>query len=270
MSVLFFACANEAYEDFAPLYAFSILAHVPDARVEIGIENERAFHTRHQKALSIIQKSFGKDRLDVRSVGWTLPNGKRIVPNTVRFVNEPRGKADYVYIGDIDIIVLDPHLVDAHLHHMKKTGLPYSNSIRPSTERMSGLHFTKADAHYPLPQIDDLDLHRMNDEAVLYTIVVRKGLPVQPDRWYRPMHGIHVSPNRSIMPVVGENGAVTPGWGIQPHRQAWIKFAARPDFARLREVLSTRVQGHLREIDAAVGRKTASKPLPATSPLFAL
>ena len=270
MSVLFFTCANEPYEDFAPLYAFSILAHVPDARVEIGIENEKAFRTRYQKAISIIEKSFGKDRLDIRTVRWTQPDGKRIVPNTVRFVNEPRGKAEYVYIGDIDVIVLNSNLVSAHLHHMSVTGLPYSNSIRPDTERMSGLHFTKADVHYPLPPIDDLDLHRMNDEAVLYTIVVRKGLPVHPGRWYRPIHGIHISPNRSMMPVVAEDGKVTPGWGIQAHRQAWVKFAARPDFRELRGVLSKRLQEHLHGIDGAVGDKTERPPTTPAGPLFAL
>jgi len=115
---------------------------------------------------------------------------------------------------------------------------------------MSGLHFAKMDAHYPLPDISDLDLVRANDEQVLYEIIRRKGLPIKHDHWYRPVHGIHASPNRSPEPKVDANGRVVrPGWGIPGYIKAWTELASQPDFQAFREVLSSRIEGILSAID---------------------
>jgi hypothetical protein len=249
MSILFFTCADAAYEDFIPLYAFSVLAHVQNARLEVGVENIDVFRASQNKALAVIKKTFGTDRLKLTQVAWRLPDGRTILPNSVRFVNEPETKAEYVYIGDVDIIVLNRNLVAQHLKDIENTGLPYSNSVRPGTRRMSGLHFTRMDVHYPLPSLNDIDLHKVNDEMLLYEIVSRKKLPLMHDRWYRPTHGIHVSPNRQPGKTTNENGSLTPGWGIKGHERAWAELCQNPAFRELRTILSPRLRRCLRAID---------------------
>lgn len=93
---------------------------------------------------------------------------------------------EYVYIGDIDIIVLDSTIVDQHLKLMAKTGLPYSNRARGGPRaQLSGLHFTRYDAYYPVPDVSDIDITQEVDEALLYKIVQRRGLPIQ-DQIPRP------------------------------------------------------------------------------------
>jgi hypothetical protein len=252
MSILFFTCANVPYEDFIPLYAFSTLCHVEEARLEFGVEDVAAFSSRHGRAIALIHEVHGNDRVKIRQVPWSTPTGGGIVPNTVRFINEPESAAQYVYIGDVDIIVLDRDLVAKHLNHMKNMKLPYSNSVRPGTQRMSGLHFAPMDVHYPLPDISDLDVGSMNDERLLYAMVKRKGLPVIDDHWFRPTHGIHISPNRPVLKSVDDKGNETPGWSIESHKKAWLEFSRKSSFRRLRGMLSQRVQSCLREIDRVV------------------
>jgi hypothetical protein len=249
VSILFFTCANGPYEDFGPLYAFSVLAHVDNASVEIGVENVDSFFSQHGPAIELVRRTFGEEKLKIRAVPWVLANGRKILPNSVRFINEPEMRAEYVYIGDIDIILLDRKFMASHLKDMDATGLPYSNSVRPATTRMSGLHFAVMDAHYPLPKLDDLDLRTLNDEIVLYEIVKRKGMPIIPDRWYRPTHGIHISPNRPVEKTKTEEGQVVPGWSVEPYKSQWAMLNAENAFQQLRTMLSPRVRECLLSID---------------------
>ena len=196
----------------------------------------------------------------MRSVTWRLPDGRAIIPNTVRFLSSSRLKAEYVYIGDIDIIILDPQLLYKHLNNMKRTGLPYSNSVRPKTTQMSGLHFSKFNSYYPIPNVSDLDLSRMNDEMVLYEIIKRKRLKLQDRVWYRPVHGIHISPNRSPNALIDNKGKeVKPSWGISSFATEWSELAAKPKFKELRNLLSARVREALRTIDQTAARAAQSR-----------
>lgn len=265
-NLLFFTAANKAYEDFAPLYAFSILFHVADSAVEIAVEDVPSFHMRYGAALTLLANCFGSEKIVVRDACWTLPNGRRILPNTVRFITTPKTTSEYVYIGDIDVIILEPNLLAMHLRDMKLTGLPYSNSVRPGTTRMSGLHFTKATAYYPLPDVSDLEIDSMNDEMVLYEIIRRRGSAARDDIWYRPIHGIHISPNRPPERVLDETGKVViPGWGINPYVQQWLRMAANTDFRRLRTLLSLRVRETLSTIDRVISTLGSEDPAAAVS-----
>ncbi len=276
MPILFFTCANKPYEDFIPLYAFSVLHHVADSKVEFGVEDVESFRKEHGKAMDLVCATYGQDSVRIRSVPWATASGSRILPNTVRFINAPETRADYVYIGDVDIIVLDTNLVSHHLESMRQTGLPYCNSVRPNTKRMSGLHFSRMDAYYPLPDIGDLDLAYTNDEALLYLLVERKGLPIIHDRWYRPIHGIHISPNRSMLKTRDANGAVRPGWGVEANKKSWLTLNGDENFKHLRTMLSVRIQGFLAQIDGVVGNQASiasttsqvgATPKPAENPM---
>ncbi len=247
-SLLFFTCANQPYHDFAPLYACSVMFSVPSARVEIGVEGAFTFEAVHGGAVEVLREQFGADSFTFHSVPWALANGARIVPNTVRFMVEPAQDAEFIYIGDIDIIFLDRTFPTAHLNFMAKTGLPYSNSVRPGTRRLSGLHFTRRRAYYPVADVSDIELTNANDEEVLYEIVRRKGLPVQDQEWFRPTHGIHMSPNRSIRGAPGK-----PGWGVDHHLVNYRQFIASEPMRALRPYLSPRVRGYLDQIETEYG-----------------
>lgn len=83
---------------------------------------------------------------------------------------------------------------------------------------MSGLHFTITDAFWPFTT-DGLNLI-ISDEEILFNILQKKGQYVDPNRTFRPVHGIHFSPNR---PLVGGGNGI-PGWGADPWKNEWRKF----------------------------------------------
>ena len=236
--IVFFTCANKAYEHFAPVYAASVLSHLDTARIELGLEDAEAFR-RRSGALALLEEAF-PGRVLVRDVPWTW-EGRRIAPNSVRFMQEPVTRATWTYIGDIDIIFLDPLFFDRHLPFMARTGLPYSNSLRPGTNRLSGLHLVRSDAWYPLPGFDGLEPN--HDEVLLHDICLRKGLPIQDAEWFRPVHGIHVSPNREVA-----------GWHVPPWRKGYHRLASTELFKALRPRLDDAMEALLRQVDEEVAR----------------
>ena len=257
LDILFYTCANERYHDFAPLYACSVLWAFPPARVEFGVEGRLSFETVHGGAVDVLREQYGQDKISYSAVPWRQADGRNIVPNTVRFITPPKTEAAYVYIGDIDIIFLDRSFPTGHFEFMARKGLPYSNSVRPGTKRMSGLHFTLSNAYYPIPDLSDIELAVMNDEEVLYEICRRRNLKIQDQTWYRPSHGIHVSPNRSIRGS-SVSGAEAPGWGLGSHEEAYKAFIGSDAMIELRPYLSERVRGYLDQIDAEYGLIAAS------------
>jgi hypothetical protein len=234
--IVFFTCANKAYEHFALLYAASVLSHIDSAVVEIGLEDADAF-ARHNPGVSLLQQHY-PGRLSLRTVEWAVP-GRDILPGSVRFINEPLTAARWTYIGDIDVIFLDRYFFRQHLAFMARTGLPYSNCLRPGTNRLSGLHLVRSDAWFPLPSLDGLDL--VHDEVLLRDICLRKGLPIQTAEWFRPVHGIHVSPNRCMS-----------GWSVLPWRTRYLAFAQTEVFKALRPLLTLEMRRLLEIIDDEV------------------
>jgi hypothetical protein len=119
--------------------------------------------------------------------------------NSIRFILEPRLAGDYVYIGDVDIMILE-NIWDWH-KPVFDAGLPYSNVIRLGKKKLTGLHFVKRDRYYPIPVIDDLIKSIENDEELLYEINKRSGLLYDEKEYNkirqgRPIHGLHMSLNR--------------------------------------------------------------------------
>jgi len=255
-----FTCADRKYEDFSILFALSNLHHVKGSIVEIGLEDPEAFASENRQALSLLSDEYGQDRIILRGARFRI-DGRRVRSGTVRFIETP-SPCEYVYISDIDIITLDPTLVDVHVAFMKRRDLPYSNSVRiPDPSRMSGLHFVRHDDWYPLPAVEDLIPRQLSDEQVLRLICERKGLHVQQEEWFRPVHGIHISPNRSPL---GETrkGTRIPGWGIQPYVAAYREFSQLPMMQRLRPLFSQRITGFLDVIDRICTSQLACSATP--------
>jgi len=179
-TTIFSAC-NRNYEAFIVPYAAAALHHNADVAVEICVEDPARFRQENQGSAEVLDRAF-PDRWLVRT-----GNFSGTIPNSVRFLEQPQLRADYTYIGDIDILILDNDLTQAHLTHMAETGLPYSNILRPQGERLTGLHFTRTDAHYPISLPPDVDL-KWKDEHLLYRLVQAKGLPLPaPTDKFRPI-----------------------------------------------------------------------------------
>lgn len=252
---LFYGCANLKYQDFVPLHAASILEHVPDVTVEMGIEDEAAYKADYGNTTDIIHAAYGRERFLVRQVDWTIlrpgqSSPRRIRPGSVRFITPPQTRTEYVYIGDVDIIVLDPTIVRRHLNFMERTGLPYSNKAR-SRPQLTGLHFTRYDAYYPLPDLGEINLVLEGDEALLYKIVQLQGHPISRED-FRPVPGIHVSPNRPPVGEVRPDGTRGPGWGIERWAEEFAAFSSSNVLQELRPKLSPRIHGVLEAIEDTI------------------
>ena len=244
--VLFYACADRKYEHFAPLFACSTFVTAPYGFVEIGLEDAEAFEAKHARALEPLRRRF-PNRLKLRTVDFS-----QAIPNTVRFLVEPETPGNFIYISDIDLIVLDARLAARHTSFMRQQHLPYSNSVRPrERDKLTGLHFTRRIAHWPLPDLSDIDLRTTNDERVLYQIVKRRGHRLQDEVWWRPVPGLHLSPNRDPLPIDGKGLH----WGLSTEwRDRFNALIASPAFCEIRDYLDPSLQESLRFIEAHYAR----------------
>ncbi|MGD0143261.1 MAG: hypothetical protein ABSC92_08890 [Rhizomicrobium sp.] len=244
-----FTCADSKYEDFAPIFIGACLWSNPEATVEVGVEDALRFADVHGQAMSILASAHGDQSFLIRNASWRGVGKRRIRPGTVRFITEPMLPSDYVYISDIDIVTLEPEIANRHIAFMKRTGLPYSNWVRTGYKRLTGLHFSRRDWQYPLPKYDDFALSTMPDENLLYMLVRRKlGFDPPIGEKFRPVHGIHMSPNRAPGGSV-KKGLVRPGWLVKPHSESWHRFRSTRTFHDLEPHLSERIKTFVARID---------------------
>jgi hypothetical protein len=217
----FFTYANDKYYFYVSIYIYFILQSNEDCHVEIIVESERDFFYKYKKQIDYLDEKFPK-RFKVRQSIYT----NKINPNIVRFVEEPEMKNfDYVYIGDIDIFIVDNDVFDQHISKIKKYNLPFSNIIRKNVkEHLSGLHFCKKDVMYPLPPLDNNIIY-FNDEHYLYQLMKNKGFMVPDEYNFRPTHGIHASMNR---PLVSRNNY--PDWEIKKYKEGFKKIVESIEF----------------------------------------
>ena len=234
----FFTCCNKIYNNFIPLFILSNLYHNDNSFVEIGTDDEN--YEPISKAMDFLKKIY-EDRFLVRQVNFNYVEyqGKKFntIPNSIRFLTEPKIKTEYVYISDVDIITLQRNICEIHINNMKKTGLPYSNIVRPiknienEIKRLTGLHFTPHSNYYPIANVSDVYNTGIlsHDEGLLYKIVEKKYPKFNYDEVYRPVHGIHVSLNREPMGKIG--------WGINNWKTQWLEFRNLSIFNEIEKVL---------------------------------
>lgn len=240
-SLLFFTYADTKYDFFAVPYAYFALRNNPHARVEICLEDVQSFFLRQREAVEALEKIFPGRALFRQSD--VVGSHRNIVPNTVRFVEQPVWISEYIYIGDIDLLVFDD-VLKIHLELIEDNKLPFSNILRrehaeSKAPRLSGLHFCKYSDYYPLPDVDDLSLDLVNDEHVLYEIMKRKGYMVPIEFQTRPECGIHMSLNRD--PIGRSTGPATlnystsgtHGWGGRHYYSRLLEQIVEEGFAPL-------------------------------------
>jgi hypothetical protein len=249
-----FTVCSGVYKEFIPLFILSHLYHNDDCFVEVGVDSE--ITPELSKSLRVIDRFYlNKYSVYVTDFGPINIDGKnyKSIPNTVRFYTTPKNKSEYVYISDVDIICLQKEISKIHIDDMLKTGLPYSNIVRPTKNesnhhrRLSGLHFTEYDSYYPIPNYNELCKQGLlnHDEVFLYELVKIKYPNFLYDNTYRPVHGIHVSPNRN--PTGDMN------WGLPNWKNEWKKFRMSEQFKMLEPTLNNIIKDKIQIIDEYYG-----------------
>jgi len=243
-----FTCCDKIYKDFIPIFILSNLYHNESCFVEIGVDDLN--YEPIKKSLEILEKNF-KDKFILRTVkfGPQIINGKTYstISNTVRFFNPVTVKSDYVYISDVDIISLEKNFTDIHIKNMEKTGLPYSNIVRPvkpnTLKRLSGLHFSPYENYYPIPDFTDLceKGFLQHDEGFLYELVKKRHNNFRYEETYRPVHGIHVSLNREPTASLG--------WGMDKWEKEWINFRETNIFKEIKPTFTQLIKDKISIID---------------------
>jgi hypothetical protein len=156
--------------------------------------------------------------------------------NSIRFILEPTIKMDYVYISDIDIIVLESNILEKHLKIMDENNIPYSNIIRNGSTRLTGLHFTPWDNYYPIKSFNHLHEYLKHDELFLFHLMLDRFPNLKNESTIRPVHGIHASPNRN--PIDDKIN-----WGMYEHRKnSWIQLKSSEQFKEIYHTLSNRLK----------------------------
>lgn len=185
--LLFFTYANAKYHVFATLYPLFALTSNPEAVVEIILSDYEYFTKHYTNIIQFYEKTYpGKVR-------YTPVEAKNILPNSVRFLIQPTLKAKYVYIGDVDIFLLED-ILDYQLNFMTKHQSDFGNVLR-NDYQLTGLHFIPYDKMYPIKVPSNIDLLRTNDEVLLCHLMREKNLrfPVKATFNERKIHGVHIS-----------------------------------------------------------------------------
>lgn len=155
------------YTKYVPYYIYSILTSYPDYYVKI-FTNTR-LSKQENTCLQLIREQLSTN-FEVKENYFTNRNVKRTAENKVKRFLLPYHEFqafENVYVGDVDFLIVkeSPSLLEGHLAHCQKTGLPYSNQVRPNSKRLTGLHFFNVKPYYE-KMGDTLAYYRNNPERI--------------------------------------------------------------------------------------------------------
>jgi hypothetical protein len=144
MKCCFTTVVYDWYQDFIPIYIFSILKSFPQHYVKIFLlEKLSDNNKRSLESLKSLSDQFEvvDEFIDL---DWCLIPHKA----ALRFLltEEYFNDFKYVYFGDVDMLVYnqyDDEFIDRYVQHCEKTGLPFSNEYNfyENKHRITGLHF---------------------------------------------------------------------------------------------------------------------------------
>ncbi|MDQ0243018.1 hypothetical protein J2S09_000554 [Bacillus fengqiuensis] len=195
------------YTKYIPYYVYSILKSYPDYFVKIFCMDRLS--AKENACLDMIRKDLSTNFV-VKEDYFPYPKFReKKTGKPLRFLipHSEFSEFEHVYIGDVDFLIIKetPSLLEGHLEHCKNIELPYSNQIRPNSNRLTGLHFFKVEEYYKAmnPIIEyyqhhldevykEMNLYR-TDEKFLYKII-EKGIGFSKINQflYRPHHGFHL------------------------------------------------------------------------------
>ena len=211
-----FSIADEGYWKYIPTFALSALMYNENCHCEIMVKGYEEWASNNRHIKDTLQRYSNITIRPVNKFWYDRFQGR--ISDWVRFVEVPEVKADYTYICDIDFVFVKGILED-HLPLFDKTGLCYTNIIRPYIkelgDRLTGCYMVKTKEWYDsiMPMVEHFKEspvsfgYPVGDEVLLFKLVDKSTLSL-PDRKYgpeyRPVNVVHCSPNRSVL-----------GWGIE-------------------------------------------------------
>jgi len=204
----------------------------PDALVEIAVADYGAFYEKYGHLL-VYYKTKYPGKVSFHQVECPY----KAQPGAMRFITQPRWKAKYVYIGDVDIFVCRDILA-CHLDNIGKNGLDFSNIKRKGEARLSGLHFIAYDKMYPVKIPAHINLKHVNDEILLYHMMSAKGykIPDENEVTFRPLLGLHASyysrPPLPTLTTEDEEVSCFPSWFVNTEGRKDADYAG--DYLRQR------------------------------------
>lgn len=201
MNFTFATIVTKDYQKYIPLFCYFFFRNYPDEKVHLflmeKIEPEikallpycGAENGNGTIQIDYTYKDYPKTNQELKSIRWIL------------------GIDDFredVYIGDIDILLLDKDIPKVHTDHCLKNGLTYSNMVRPNSKRLTGLQYCKFEYFYDMMEVHKKHSKLLKDgklklndkyrnEHLLHDMVVeRYGVDGLPKDDYRPHHGLHL------------------------------------------------------------------------------
>ena len=263
--VNFLASARgDVYFRMLPAYAYFALVSNPNSIVEIIVPSRDVFINENSDGLAFMLMTPDMN-VCVREEQWQLiqpirsrftnknisnPEKVKLVPHSLRMLEVPVVKADYVYLSDVDILLTESVVNSERLAQMQRHNLPYSNILRQnsSVPRLTGVFLARMEEFYsPAFRLQQHDAiyglngfeSKMNDENILAVMCNRShGLP-GPDT-YRPLHGVHLSYNRRTL-TSSFNIPVTPNvWCplMQANRSGTFLCVAQWQMTTLKELVN--------------------------------
>ena len=115
--LLIFTYADINYDVFVLPYITFALNSNPNAKIEIAVEDIDNFNFKYEAGIAQLRSTFGESFLIRQSK--VIEENVDCTPNVVRFLEVPQLRAEFVYIGDIDLMILDD-IVKTHTGDMKR------------------------------------------------------------------------------------------------------------------------------------------------------
>ena len=161
----------------------------PDSCVEICLSEYELFKNDYENIIDFYSSVY-PGRVMYRGVKVS-----GVVPNSVRFIVQPRLSAEYVYIGDVDIMLLESGIAEYGLSFMKKHNADFFNILR-NDHQLTGLHFMEYSKMYPVRIPRNVNLASLNDEVLLCSLMREKNCKFPPlglSGSERRIFGAHIS-----------------------------------------------------------------------------
>lgn len=105
--------------------------------------------------------------------------------------------------------------------------------------RLTGLHFIEYNSYYPIPEFKYPENYSVLDEVLLFNIIQKKNIYIDFNTTYRPVFGIHISPNRY-------NGIQ---FGATKYKESYLKYICSKDFLFIKPLLDHIVLERLNILD---------------------
>jgi len=143
----FTTVVNKKYQRYIPIFFYSLLRQYPEYSARIYLRNKLTDPVR--KAIKLTSK-MGDAKVIENSFNDFSPKDQYF--KTLRWIlyNADLAKFKYLYIGDIDMIILEEPktILEQHLTDCERIGLPYSNIVRYKKQRLVGRHFIVVEPYF--------------------------------------------------------------------------------------------------------------------------